>query len=55
MLHIFAHIGGLIAQTWASMMVFGESGYMKVADDLMKETKVISVGIKKIRGMSLKV
>ena len=45
--------GGLIAQTWASMVSLGVQGYCKHADQILKTTCTIAEGVKKIEGVKL--
>jgi sphinganine-1-phosphate aldolase len=45
--------GGLIAQTWASMMTIGMEGYKKYTKDIMETARLIADGIKKIDGVKL--
>jgi sphinganine-1-phosphate aldolase len=45
--------GGLIAQTWASMMTLGYEGYFKHTKSIMETTKLIAEGVKKIDGLKL--
>lgn len=45
--------GGIIAQTWASMMTLGMKGYVKHAKEIMDTTRIIAEGVKKIDGITL--
>ena len=45
--------GGLLAQTWASMMAMGESGYMKYTRDILETAKLIAQGVKSIQGLTI--
>ena len=45
--------GGLISQTWASLMSLGEDGYLKHTKDILNSTKILAEGISKIKGLYL--
>jgi glutamate/tyrosine decarboxylase-like PLP-dependent enzyme len=45
--------GGAIAAAWAALNYFGEEGYKKIADGVLKTTQVIHDGIRSIPGMRL--
>ena len=45
--------GGLIAQTWASMVSLGMEGYCKHAEQILKCTRTIAAGVEKIGGLKL--
>lgn len=45
--------GGLIAQTWASMMAMGREGYEKHVADIFSTTRVIAKGVTDIEGIEL--
>ena len=45
--------GGLIAQTWASLMALGEEGYMRHVKDIMVATRRIAQGVKLIDGLDV--
>lgn len=45
--------GGMIAQTWASLMIHGEEGYMQTTGDIYKVVREIAEGLPKIKGVSL--
>jgi sphinganine-1-phosphate aldolase len=45
--------GGIIAQTWASLMTLGEEGYKKHAKDIFETTRLIAQGVKGIAGIQL--
>jgi sphinganine-1-phosphate aldolase len=45
--------GGLIAQTWASMMTIGMDGYMEYTKGILETAKKIAEGIKRIDGVTL--
>ena len=40
--------GGILASTWAALLVTGESGYLSAADDIMKTATAIRDGIRAI-------
>lgn len=43
--------GGLIAQCWASMVAMGEEGYLRHTKDIVETTKLISDGLREIKGL----
>lgn len=45
--------GGMVAQTWASMMSIGWSGYSKHAADILDTAKEIAEGVSQIEGLKL--
>lgn len=45
--------GGMIAQTWASLMTLGEEGYLQHTDEIFKTNKKIIEGIKGIKELKL--
>ena len=45
--------GGIIAQTWASMMTLGMDGYVQHAKDIFETTQLIKHGVVKIPGLKL--
>lgn len=45
--------GGLIAQTWASLMSIGLDGYMKYTKSIMESAKVMMEGVKEIDGLKI--
>lgn len=45
--------GGIIAQTWASLMTLGHEGYTKHAKEIMDTCHLIAKGVKNIDGVKL--
>jgi sphinganine-1-phosphate aldolase len=45
--------GGLIAQTWASMMTIGVEGYLRYTKGIMETASKLAEGIRKIDGLKL--
>lgn len=45
--------GGLIAQTWASMVTMGYEGYMKHAGDIIETARMIKRGVSQIEGLKI--
>lgn len=45
--------GGMVAQTWASMMSIGWEGYSKHAANILDTAKEIAEGVKHIKGLKL--
>lgn len=45
--------GGLIAQTWASLVAMGENGYMHYAKEILSAAQTISAGVEKIPGLKI--
>lgn len=43
--------GGLIAATWAALVVMGEAGYMECAREIMHTAKAIEAGLRAIPGI----
>lgn len=45
--------GGMMAQTWASMMTLGENGYLDATRKILEVVHTIAEGIKNIKGLRL--
>ena len=45
--------GGLIAQTWASLVSIGEEGFLRHTKDILETTRAIADGVRGIRGLRL--
>jgi glutamate/tyrosine decarboxylase-like PLP-dependent enzyme len=45
--------GGMVAQTWASMMAMGERGYMRHVGEIMQTARAIADGVREIKGLRI--
>lgn len=43
--------GGLIAGTWAALVLMGEEGYLKCAKEILQTAKEIEAGLRQIKGI----